>query len=70
MYKRQALNRADTHLRMRVNIGGGQALNVVQLGELAGVIRWRVGHEFLVRLLSQVACIDQKQDALLSLIHI
>ena len=38
-------------------------MDVVQLGELAAIVRWRVGHELLVRLLAQVAGVDQKQDA-------
>ena len=42
----------------------GQALHVVQLGELAAVVGRRVGHELLVRLLAEVARIDQEQDAL------
>jgi hypothetical protein len=49
---------------MRVDAGGGQPLHVVQLGELARVVRRRVGHEFLVRLLAEVARVDQEQDAL------
>jgi hypothetical protein len=41
-----------------------QALHVVQLGELAAVVRRRVGHELLMRLLAEVARVDQEQDAL------
>ena len=59
-----ALDGADAHLRMRVDGGRGQALDVVELGELARVVRRRVGHELLMRLFAQVAGIDQEQDAL------
>jgi hypothetical protein len=59
-----ALDGADAHLRMRVDAGRGQALHVVELGELAAIVGRRVGHEFLMGLLAEVAGIDQKQDAL------
>jgi hypothetical protein len=49
---------------LRVDAGRGQALHVVELGELAAIVGRRVGHELLVRLFAQVAGIDQKQDAL------
>ncbi len=59
-----ALDGADAHLRMRVDVGRCQALHVVELGELARVVGRLVGHEFLVRLLAQVAGVHQKQNAL------
>ena len=59
-----ALDGADAHLRMRVDAGRRQTLHVVKLGELAGIIGRCVGHEFLMRLLAEVAGIDQKQNAL------
>jgi hypothetical protein len=49
---------------MRVDVGRGQPLHVVELGELAAVVRRRVGHELLMRLLAEVARVDQEQDAL------
>ncbi len=49
---------------MRVDGGRGQPLHVVELGEFARIVGRRVGHEFLMRLLAEVAGIDQKQDAL------
>ncbi len=58
-----ALDGADAHLRVRVDAGAAETLHVVQLGELAAVIRRRVGHEFLMRLFAEVARIHQKQDA-------
>ena len=59
-----ALDGADADLRMRVDAGRRQPLHVVKLGELAGIVGRRIGHEFLMRLLAEVAGIDQKQDAL------
>jgi hypothetical protein len=59
-----ALDGADANLRMGIDVAAGQALHVVQLRELTAVIRWRIRHELLVRLLAQVARINQKQDAL------
>ena len=58
-----ALDGADAHLRMRIDVAAGQALHVVQLGELAAIVRRRVRHELLMRLLAEVARIDQEQDA-------
>lgn len=48
---------------MWIDVAGGQPLDIVELGEFAGIVRRRVGHEFLMRLLAKVAGIDEKQDA-------
>ena len=58
-----ALDGADADLRMRIEAAGAEPLHVVQLGELAAVVGRRVGHEFLMRLLAEVAGVDEKQDA-------
>ena len=44
--------------------GGFEALDVVELGELAVVVVRQVGHEFLLGLLAEVLRVDQEQDAL------
>jgi len=51
----QPLDGGDAHLGVRVDVGRGQALHVVQLGELAPVVGRRVGHELLMRLLAEIA---------------
>ena len=59
-----ALDGADAHLGMGVEAARCQPLHVVELGELAGVVGRRVGHEFLMRLLAEVARVHQEEHAL------
>ena len=59
----QALDGADAHVAVRGGEGGGEALDVVELGEVAVVVGGNVGHELLFGLLAEVPGVDQKQDA-------
>ena len=55
-----ALDRGDDDLHIAGDGRRLQALNVVDLGELAIVVVWDEGHELLFGLLAQVAGVDQK----------
>ena len=60
----KALDSADADLAIFGDVGGLQALDVVELGEFAVIVKRHIRHHFLLGLFAQVFGIHQKQDAL------
>ena len=58
------LNGADNTPVNRVDVAAGQALHVIQLSELAAIVRRRVRHELLMLCACPGSRIDEKQNAL------
>ena len=58
-----ALDSGDDDLAVTGDVGRGEPLDVVKLGELAVVIAGDERHELLLGLLAQVAGVDEKEDA-------
>ena len=57
------LNGGDADLRIGGDVGRGEALGGVELGELAVVVVGREGEELLLGLLAEIAGIDQEEHA-------
>lgn len=60
----EALDGADADLAILGDVGGFQALDVVELGEFAVIVERDVGHHFLLGLFAEVLCVDQEEHAL------
>ena len=58
-----ALDGGDDDLAVARDVGRGEPLDIVELGELAVVVVGDVGHELLFGLLGQVAGVDEEEDA-------
>ena len=58
-----SLDGADAYIGGWVDGGSAETLNVIEFGELTGIVGGRVGHQFLVRLFAQVSGVHQEQDA-------
>ena len=56
------LDRGDRHARDGVDVVRGEVLDVVELGELAPVVRRREALELLQRLAAEVGAVDEEED--------
>ncbi len=54
----------DADLTVFGDEGRFEALDVVELGELAVVVTGHIGHEFLLGLFTQIPGVYEKQDAI------